>query len=131
MSLQYIKFLQKYLPQSKYEQELPSLDALVRGFGLDVEVAWQIVRPLTSNLEPDTSHSPEDGEVDEQDASAVQPQANGLAAGPVGIVDAPIKIEDAGREKLLSDAEQRMWQRWKPSIPGILPVNSIEALTGK
>ncbi len=123
---QYIKFLQKYLPRGKYEQELPSMDALVTSFGLDVEVAWQTIRPLTSHLEPDTSHSPEDGEVDEQDASSAR-QLNGHAAETSASVDAPGRIEDAGREKILNEAEKKMWQRWKPSKAGAL-VDAMKSL---
>ena len=116
--MQYIKFLQKYLPPDKIQQMLPPLEALIGDFGLDVEVAWQIVRPLTSPLAPDTSLSPEDGEVDEQDATAMQSHLPGHTEGTVAVVDAPSRIPDAGRERALSEAEKKLWQRWKAPLPG-------------
>ncbi|KAK9825718.1 hypothetical protein WJX74_000949 [Apatococcus lobatus] len=111
---QYIKFLQKYLPRDKYEQLLPSLDTLVTGFGLDVEVAWQVYRHLTIHLEPDTSASPEDGEVEEQEADASRDATGVVAPSTPPIIGGPTHIEDAGRDrKPLTEQERRMWQNWQ------------------
>ena len=122
MAVQYIKFLQKYLPRKKYEQLLPSLDTLVSGFGLDVEVAWQVYRHLTTHLEPDTSTSPEDGEVDEQEGGASKDALGAAAPSTPPIIDAPTHIEDAGRDpKPLTEQERRMWQNWQ-THSGTMPL---------
>ena len=112
--MQYIKFLQKYLSRDTYERLLPSLDALISGFGLDVEVAWQVYRHLTTHLEPDTSASPEDGEVDELEGSAPKDALAVAAPSTPPITDAPTHIEDAGRDaRALTETERRMWQHWQ------------------
>lgn len=113
-AVQYIKFLQKYLSRDTYERLLPSLDALISGFGLDVEVAWQVYRHLTTNLEPDTSASPEDGEVEELEGSAPKDALAVTAPSTPPITDAPTHIEDAGRDaRALTETERRMWQHWQ------------------
>ncbi|KAK9861183.1 hypothetical protein WJX84_006826 [Apatococcus fuscideae] len=112
---QYIKFLQTYLSKRQYKELIPSMDTLVRGYGLDVEVAWQTHRHLTNHLEPDTSTPPEDGEVEDQEGAAPKEAGNEIASSNLSPhIDASTQIDDAGRDpKTLNELERRMWQQWQ------------------
>ena len=91
------------------------MDTLVRGYGLDVEVAWQTHRHLTNHLEPDTSTPPEDGEVEDQEGAAPKEAGNEIASSNLSPhIDASTQIDDAGRDpKTLNELERRMWQQWQ------------------
>jgi THO complex subunit 2 len=78
VTMQYIEFLQKSLPETEYATTMPSIEELMMEYKIDPEIVLQIHRPMLRKVTPcallNGDNQDEEGEIDTDHAGAEEGQ---------------------------------------------------------